>query len=281
MEARELMRREVITLQEHDSLALALQLMGWNGIRHLPVVRDGRVVGMLGERDVLARSDPEHRQQVQGTAGEAMSAPVYLVPPHMAAEEAAAVMIRERVNALPVVDAGALVGILTSTDLLGHAARCEVSPPPSSEPAVRTLMVRRIEAAYADDPLADAVARMVEHGIRHLPVVDGMMRVAGIVSERDVRRATGRALLEAGAERGGYVQRLRVGDVMTSEPRTLLADEPLSVAVRALVEDRFGALPVVDDQDRLMGIVSYVDLLRYLGARLGEDAARRPAEARA
>ena len=123
---------------------------------------------------------------------------------------------------------------------------------------------------------------MVAHGIRHLPVVDEMMRVTGIVSERDVRRATGRALLEAGAERGGYVQRLRVGDVMTSDPRTLLADEPLSVAVRALVEDRFGALPVVDNQDRLDGhrqLRGPLALSRR-SARRG-DAAPRPAEARA
>jgi CBS domain-containing protein len=67
---------------------------------------------------------------------------------------------------------------------------------------------------------------------------------------------------------------------MTAEPRTILEDEPLSTAVRALVEDRLGALPVVDEQDRLLGILSYVDLLRYLGARLAGDAGHRaPAEA--
>jgi CBS domain-containing protein len=282
MKVRELMRGEVITLREDDALSLALQIMGWNGVRHLPVVRDGRVVGMLSDRDVLARADVEHAPRVDGTAGEAMSAPVHVAPQHMDAEEAAAIMVRERVDALPVVDAGELVGIVTSTDLLGYVARCDVMPPPSKEPTVATLMIRRIEAVYPDHPLTEAAARMVAHGIRHLPVVDGMMRVVGILSERDVREVTGRSLLELeDAERTAYVQRLRVDDVMTREPRTLLTSAPLSTAVRALVEDRFGALPIVDDQDRLLGILSYVDLLRYLGARLGEDAGRRPAEARA
>lgn len=280
MKVRELMRRDVTTLGEDDALSLALQLMGWNGIRHLPVVRGGRVVGMLSERDVLAHAEPDQPSRVDGTVGEAMSSPVVIAPPEMGTEEAAAIMVRERIDALPVVDAGELLGIVTSTDLLGHVALCEVSPPPSEEPSVGSLMIRRVEAAYADDALTDAAARMAQRGVRHLPVIDGMRRVTGILSERDVREATGRSLLEIGeAERARYVQRLRVADVMTEEPRTVREDEPLSTAVRALVEDRFGALPVVDEHDHLKGILSYVDLLRYLGARLGEDAARRPTEA--
>lgn len=274
MNVRELMSREVTTIGEDDALALALQLMGWNGIRHLPVVRDGRVVGMLSHRDVLAHAHPEHREQVEGKVRDALSTPVVVAPPHMDPAEAAAIMVRERVDALPVVEAGTLLGIVTTTDLLGHAAQCEVSPPPTDEPTVASLMIRHVEASFADDLLTDAAGRMAARGIRHLPIVDGLMRVTGILSERDVREATGRALLEVGeAEQLAYVRRLRVGDVMTREPRTIGEDEPLSNAVRALVEDRFGALPVVDEQDRLRGILSYVDLLRYLGARLAEDVA--------
>ncbi len=278
MKVRELIRgMEVITIGEDDPLALAVQLMGWNGVRHLPVVRDARVVGMLSERDVLAHAWPGRPSTAPGPVRDAMSAPVVVAPPHMDVEEAAAIMLRDRIEALPVVQEGALLGIVTSTDLLGHLAQCEVAPsPPKEEATVGTLMIRRVEACFADDPLADAAARMAARGVRHLPVVDGLMRVRGIVSDRDVRRTTGQTLLEMPPrERSAYVQRLKVEDAMTAEPRTIREDEPLGNAVRALVEDRFGALPVVDEQDRLVGILSYVDLLRYLGARLGDDAGRR------
>lgn len=281
MQVRELMQREVTTVREDDTLALALQVMQWNGFRHLPVVRDGRVIGMLSERDVLAYAMPD-RLHVQGTVADAMSAPPIVAPPHLSVEEASAMMVRERIDALPIVETGELRGIVTSTDLLGNLAQCPVDPVPSEEPTVASLMVRRIEAAHADDPLADAAARMAACGVRHLPVVDGSMRVIGILSERDVRRATGTTLLEVPErDRAAYIGRLTVGDMMTREPRTLREDAPLSDAVRPLVEDRFGALPVVDEDDVLRGILSYVDLLRYLGARLAEDAARRPAEAHA
>lgn len=277
MKVRELVRGDVITIGEDEPVALALQLMAWNGVRHLPVVRDARVVGMLSERDVLARAWPDRKAQVGGVVREAMSSPVVTAPPHMDVEEAAAIMLRDRIDALPVVQEGALLGIVTSTDLLGHLAQCEIAPsPPKEEPTVATLMIRRVEATFADDALTEAAARMAAHGVRHLPVVDGTMRVRGMLSERDVRKATGKTLLEIDErERASYAQRLRVGDVMTAEPRTIREDEPLGSAVRALVEDRFGALPVVDEEDRLVGILSYVDLLRYLGARLGDDAGRR------
>lgn len=283
MKVRELMQRSVTTVGESDTLALASQLMLWNGIRHLPVMRDGRVVGMLSERDVLAHASPDHPLKRPTLVGEAMSAPVKIAPPHMDTSEAAAIMVGERIDALPVVQEGTLVGIITSTDLLGDVAQCAVAPPPpDEEPTVASLMIHKVEAAFSDDMLTDAAARMIARGIRHLPVVDGMMRVRGILSERDVREVTGRALLETEeAERSRYVQRLRVGDVMTPDPRTIHEYEPLGNAVRALVDDRFGALPVVDEDDRLRGILSYVDLLRYLGARLGDDVGRRGTEVHA
>lgn len=284
MEVRELMQAQVVTIGEDDPLALAMQLMVWNGVRHLPVVRHGRVVGMISDRDVLARVAPDVRARAIGQVRDAMSWPVTIAPPHMSVEEAAAIMVRERIDALPVVEEGTLRGIITTTDLVGHLAQCEIAPvPPKEEPTVATLMIRRVDAVFSDDPLALAIERMIARGIRHLPVVDGMMRVRAMLSERDVRAATGRALLDVEeSERAAYVNRLRVGDVATEDPRTIRADEPLGNAVRALVEDRFGALPVVDDEEKLVGILSYVDLLRYLGARLAEDAgARRGTEVHA
>ncbi len=280
MKVRELMQRDVTTVAENEPLGLALQVMGWNGVRHLPVVRDGRVVGIVSERDVLARRDPEDVARVHGTVAEAMSSPVKVSFPHMDVEEAAAILVAERIEALPVVEEGRLVGILTSTDLLGSMAQCTVTL--TEEPTIASVMVRRVEAAYADDSLAEAATRMAKRGIRHLPVVDGLRRVRGIVSDRDIRETVARTLVDIeAAERSAYVRSLRIGDVMAHNPRTVRADEPIAAAVRAFVDDRFGALPVVDEDDRLVGILSYIDLLRFLGARLEEEARPMQAEARA
>jgi CBS domain-containing protein len=56
---------------------------------------------------------------------------------------------------------------------------------------------------------------------------------------------------------------LRVDQVMTPNPRTIDQDAPISLALSVLLSTRFGALPVVDARDRLRGIVSYMDVLKF------------------
>lgn len=270
MQIMSLMRHDVVTVNEDDTLALALQIMGWNGMRHLPVVKDDQVVGILSDRDLLARTTLTDGFKIEGVARDAMSSPVRTAPPTMSVEEAAAILVGQRIDALPIVGNGHLVGIVTATDVLGHVAQCDVPAEALDEPTIGGLMIRRVATAHPSDTLPDAASRMSQHGIRHLPVVDGEGRVVGILSERDLRTVGG-SVLEDGA-RGSFAT-MRVDDVMTRDPRTVQAGDPLALAVRALVEDRFGALPVVDDDERLVGILSYVDLLRYLAARLAADAA--------
>ena len=112
MQVRQLMQRTVTTIGEDDTLALASQLMKWNGIRHLPVMRGGRVVGMLSERDVLAHAWPDRPLKQEALVREAMSTPVTIAPPHLDTAEAAAMLVGLRIDALPVVEEGELIGIV-------------------------------------------------------------------------------------------------------------------------------------------------------------------------
>jgi acetoin utilization protein AcuB len=102
-----------------------------------------------------------------------------------------------------------------------------------------------------------------------LLVVDGLRRVVGILSDRDVRSAVGHPLqaLED-VELSEELANMKVSHAMTREPRTVRTDSSLASLVDALLADRFGALPVVDDGDRLVGIVSYIDLLHCLRRQL-------------
>lgn len=266
MKVRELAQRRVVSVRADEALALAVQLMGWNGYRHLPVVdAAGRVVGILSDRDLLARTGGDPARVVPGIVSDAMSAPAIHVGPDTSLEEAAAILVRREIDALPVVEGGELVGLLTTTDVLGHVAQCAVPGPPR-EPTVGDAMGPGVDAIHADDLLADAAAQMTFLRVRHLPVVDAGGRVVGILSDRDIRSATGGGLLEGGwDERRAYVRGIEVGSVMTRSVRTARPEQPLSDVIEALVEGGFGAMPVVDAEDRLVGIVSYVDVLRFLG----------------
>ncbi|MBM4298697.1 MAG: CBS domain-containing protein [Deltaproteobacteria bacterium] len=121
----------------------------------------------------------------------------------------------------------------------------------------------------ASESVAIADELMAENSIRQIPVVDGR-EVIGIVTDRDIRAFLSDALL-ANLNRREKALSTEVGDIMTSEPVYLAPDDTLQEAVELLIEQKFGAIPVVDEAEGLVGIVSYVDVLRCFLDRLREE----------
>jgi CBS domain-containing protein len=272
------MQKHVTTISEDDSLALAQQLMLWSGIRHLPVRRkpDGRVIGIISERDVLRsyRQLGAEPESFGRPVSEFMSSPAEHIHPDAELADAAADMATKKLGCLPVIELGALVGIITVNDVLGSLAhypadyRKAQRTTPEQGASIASIMYPEPIAMHADDHVVALAARLAQAGVRHACVVDGEGCVTGIVSDRDVRRALGdplRAL--AGEALPSAVRELRVGQIMTHNPRTVNQDEPISTALSVLLSTRFGALPVVDERDRLRGILSYIDVLKYFDAQ--------------
>jgi acetoin utilization protein AcuB len=112
--------------------------------------------------------------------------------------------------------------------------------------------------------LGEAISIMYENDIRHLPVLDGQ-RLAGILSDRDLR-----ALWDPALDvqiRDGRVYDRRVSDFMSSDILTVSEDESLDAVIDLLVEHRIGAVPVIDADGVLIGIVSYIDVLKAAQGR--------------
>lgn len=117
------------------------------------------------------------------TLGDFMSRQVLSVAPEDTIGEAAQLMADANVGSSVVLEHGRLIGILTERDLLRAMAQ-RVHP---SEARVREWMTAE-PVAVSESTSADEAARlMVEHGFRHLPIVDGD-RTLGVVSLRDVMR---------------------------------------------------------------------------------------------
>jgi CBS domain-containing protein len=137
----EIMQTDFVTVSLHDRLDFADQVMRLGRIRHLPVLHQGRVVGIVSNRDILAASltkvlqfGPIERRAFLRSVDveEVMTSRIYTVPPNATLEEAAQLLLRHKIGCLPVVDpAGAPVGLVTETDLL-----CAAFPP--EEPKPRT-----------------------------------------------------------------------------------------------------------------------------------------------
>ena len=132
LKVADIMSRELVTLAEDDTLADARACMERGRIRHLPVVRDGRLVGLVTHRDMLAASfsvfaevsaREEKRLFSRIPVGELMH-DVISVAPESSVREAARLLLDNRFGCLPVVAKdGRLVGIITEADFLRLAVR--------------------------------------------------------------------------------------------------------------------------------------------------------------
>ncbi len=271
MRVRDLMKKRVFTVREDDDIALAAQLMAWAEVRHLPVLRrDGHLMGILSERDIFRFLSQEETQDARKEpVTRAMRAPVKVAHPDDDAVEVAGRLVQDKIGCLPVLEEGKLVGIVTVSDIVSRHAQLAFEPRPIETAHVGSVMSLNPAVCSADDLLLDAVARMSANRVRHLPVVDGDRRVIGMLADRDVRTAIGdpRRALGEEAEARVKVKLLRVGDVMAREVATIQEREPLTRAVDLFLSLRFGALPVVNEERVLVGMVSYLDVLRKLASR--------------
>ena len=144
---------------------------------------------------------------------------------------------------------------------------------------VRDAMTRDVLSINKFDDISRAVKLLAEKSISGLPVVDRENRVVGIISEADVvsmvgpRRAhTFKELLRSVVghplpeRKMGHL----VGDIMTSPAVTVFSDTEISEAVRLMDGRRIRRLPVVDKDQRLIGLISRSDIVKAMGRKLCE-----------
>ena len=119
------------------------------------------------------------------------------------------------------------------------------------------------------ETIGQADELMSENNIRQIPVVNGRDLV-GIVTDRDIRSFLSSSLL-GDPEARERVLRATVRDVMTTEPIFVSPNDDLEEAVELLIEEKIGGIPVVDESEGLVGIVTYIDLLRCFLNRIQEN----------
>lgn len=119
------------------------------------------------------------------------------------------------------------------------------------------------------ETVAQAEELMAENRIRQLPVVNDRALV-GIITDRDLRSFLSASFLSEPEARESALGS-KVSDVMTTDPLTISPDDDLQDAVEILLEEKIGGIPVVDEAEGLVGIVTYVDVLRCFLNRLQED----------
>jgi CBS domain-containing protein len=228
---REVMQTPAVTIPASASLAEAAHRMVEQNLKRLPVVDDGRLVGVLGRLDVLKTMAsvhlPEHRLESPVDAGhtiaDVMARDVPTASPDAALDEIVDLVVGSAAKRVVVVDAERRpIGVITDSDLvqrLDPEARSGVVEVLRSKIPVESIggearrHLARIRGSRAADvmsspavtvsettPFANALAVSAERHVKRFPVVDREGRVVGIVGRMELLRGFLRGADETGSE---------------------------------------------------------------------------------
>ena len=129
---------------------------------------------------------------------------------------------------------------------------------------VSKYMTDKLVVAKPSDGSRQVFFRMRELGIRHMPVVDGDNKLLGIISDRDLRRPDWAEEAIDVSHVYRLDDNLTVGDLMTTNVTCVHTYDSLRKAAGIFIARRYGALPVLNKEQELVGILSPIDLLRAL-----------------
>jgi len=272
------MTRHPVTVAPDTGLGEAVRLMEERGFRHLPVVAADEVAGMRSDRDVRLGTGGQAPEdlglpkdaELPRLVSEVMHEPAVCVEADERGPVAANRMIEHQIGALPVLEGGLLAGIVTETNLV--TAYRDLCRDPAHQDeldgTVEEIMRSMVVTLAPADPIDEAIRRCNEWRIRHIPVLADDEELVGIVSDRDIRLAIGRAMVadaKAAASGGRSSDATRIEQIMSREVLTIEPGEAISRAATLMLDAHCSALPVTVD-GMLMGILTRTDILEHYGA---------------
>jgi len=267
-------RRPVVALNPGDTLNHAMQQMWRMSIQHLPVVRHGRPVGMVSERDLLyhvcgdsyAVHELSHRhlKHMLGTSrvDDVMSTPLISLSPEDSVHDAVRLMLREGIGAVPLVTRDSIVGIVTETDILKcfleeHSLLlCDELP----KSGIVDYMSAHVFTVTPTDLKPAVIRLMRDKQVSSVPVVSDDGALLGIITEAGVLigRKHDEGETVAGETADAHVE---ARDIMNESPATLTLDSRVKDAARLMVANSSDYALVAED-GKLVGILTSTDLVR-------------------
>jgi len=298
----QVMSRDVVSVAPDAPLRRVVELVEGKIYRAVPVVEDGRPVGMITNQDLVERggllvrlellgslSDAERAaalQQLEGKAArEVMTPDPVTVIESATVAGVADVMAHRRLKRLPVIDAsGKLAGVVSRLDLLRTVAEAFQQSPEQAQPAglrgdlpLSRVMRRDVPVVHPETPINEVLQAVVSTRLNRALVVDAERRVIGIVTDEEVLERVTPAM-RTGAVRSlmhrlpfsrpdvqdQHARAKKAGDLMLTEVAIAREDQLLRDAIAPMMNAPHKLVAVVDGDRRLVGALDRADILRGL-----------------
>lgn len=131
---------------------------------------------------------------------------------------------------------------------------------------VKTIMISQVVTVNVDDRFSLVAQKMRDYHVRHLPVIDEDGRVVGMITQRDLLHTMPPRRNEEGEEFYDEEQldRFILRNVMAVSPVCVGPDESLVHVIDIMARNKYGCIPVVAPDKTLMGVVTQIDVLKFM-----------------
>ncbi|MDD5226503.1 MAG: CBS domain-containing protein [Candidatus Omnitrophica bacterium] len=128
---------------------------------------------------------------------------------------------------------------------------------------IQEMMELKVITIQEDALLKTADEKMRAFRIRHLPVTDKDGKLVGLFTQRDLFRILPSRIKESDPVDTEILTKYTLKDVMRQDPEALTPDNPILKAVSLMWERKYGCVPIVDKQRRVIGIITAIDILHF------------------
>ncbi len=260
MQVKDIMVKDLFVVDKDDMVSYAIELMEKKHVSRLLVVDKGKLVGVITEKDIVDRLGSSKMRSLQASSihvSGVMSDNPVTVTPQTDVVEAAKIMINKQISSLPVVEKGGLMGVITKSTMARLCLRIDdifvgqimTKSPISTTPFDRIMNVRRI---------------MLERNISSLPVLeDG--KLVGIMTEGQIALYLAEFRENVpGKHQEERIKHVEVNEIMQKNPPMLHPDNKVSEAADLMRKERVKSLPIINYEERLVGILTKTDLTRFV-----------------
>jgi CBS domain-containing protein len=259
------MTRNPTVIDKDQSVSSSVDLMRKNRISRLPVMDGGNLVGIVTEKDIVAKLSSSRVGSFLPSnlrVSSIMTSHLKTVSPDTDVREAAKEMITSDVSGLPVIGSkGELLGVVTKTSLLKLCLKVH-------KIYVGQVMTKNPVSISPNGRLVNAGRLLFEKNLSALPVIDEG-KLVGIVtygllalSMFKVREKTDGKHLDK------QIRQVTVSSAMRLSPPFCHPDSRVQEAARLMIEERLKGVPVIDYKNRLAGLVSKTNLTELISKRM-------------
>ncbi len=276
MKVKDVMTKDVVYVTLPNNRRFVLELFKKHGISAVPVLKDGEVVGIVTRKDILRKIEEDQLALL-------MTPNPVTVNADDPIEKVVEIFLNNPFHRLPVVKDGKLVGIITVKDLIKLIAELGIDKP------VKDYVTYSVVCVWDETPLNIVGEIMRLSNSEICPVIDSNAQLVGIVDEKIMLTET---LIEEFIEQTQYTSSSDTDDAWTwdgirdytvkyfeisvvklpKEPVKEFMKDPVSVypqtsvskCAKLMVKNDIDHMPVLDTQDRLVGIVNDKDLIKVL-----------------